>query len=161
MTFGARGARLRVHSDIVAGGAIIAFCAIVYAATYGFDTVPLAIAQGMGPEAFPRLVLLTIMALAVLMIWQARFRADAARDRVPPMVPYTGIAAIAYMPAAELLGMLPASFVFLVAVGRMWGARSWPTLVIAAAAMCVSLWAVFVRGFGVLLHAGMLESALY
>lgn len=148
----------RLHSDMAAAAVIIAVCVVVYAITFTFDTVPFALAAGMGAETFPRLVLWLIIGLALLLAWQARFRIDADRARVPPMVVYTGLTMPAFMAVNEVIGMLPASFLFLVGLGRLWGERRLLALVTSAALFCAAIWAVFVRGFGIRLPTGLLGS---
>ena len=43
----------RLHTDVTVALAVLAFCAGVFALTFTFDTVPAALAVGMGPAAFP------------------------------------------------------------------------------------------------------------
>ena len=60
----------RLHTDAIVAVAVLAFCAGVFALTFAFDTVPAALAVGMGPAAFPRL-LLAVMALLALILRRA------------------------------------------------------------------------------------------
>ena len=58
----------------------------MFALTFAFDTVPAALAVGMGPAAFPRLLLAVIALLAARPRRDARGRAEEVREPVPPMV---------------------------------------------------------------------------
>jgi putative tricarboxylic transport membrane protein len=147
--------RRRVHTDVPIGAVIVAFCALVFAATFGFETVPDAFAMGMGPEAFPRLVLVVMALLAVFLGWQAHARPAEARERVPPMVLYTGLALVAFVLLTDLVGMLGAGFLLVVGLGRLWGERRLVPLTASAALLCAAIWLVFVRIFGITLPAGL------
>ncbi|HJS33248.1 MAG TPA: tripartite tricarboxylate transporter TctB family protein [Alphaproteobacteria bacterium] len=148
--------RPRVHADIAAALAISAVCVAAYAATYDFESVPEGIAQGMGPEAFPRLVLLIILGLCGLIGWQARAKPVEGGEPVPTMVTHTGFVLVGFMIANELVGMLPASFLFMIGLGWLWGERRLILLVASAGATVVVVWAVFARGFGIPFPAGLL-----
>jgi hypothetical protein len=147
--------RARVHADIGAASAIGAICIAAYAATYDFESVPEGIAQGMGAEAFPRLVLLGILALCGLIAWRARAKPAERAEPVPAMVLHTGLVLVGFMIANELVGMLPASFLFMIGLGRLWGERRLALLVASAGATMLAVWAVFARGFGIPFPAGL------
>lgn len=146
----------RVHADIAVALAIGVVCLAAFAATYDFESVPEGIAQGMGAEAFPRLVLLIILGLCGLIAWQARARPPERGEPVPAMVILTGLVLVGFMIVNEFLGMLAASFVFMIGLGRLWGERRLLPLVTSAGATVFVIWAVFVRGFGILFPAGLL-----
>lgn len=145
----------RPHADVIAGIAVIAFCALVYAATYTFDDVSAVISQGMGPEAFPRLVLAVMAFLGMLLAWRSRGRVPAASEPVPGMVIYTASLLFAAMLLAAILGMLVAMLLLMVAMGWLWGERRLLSLCIAAVLLCLAVWGIFVRGFGVPLPSGL------
>jgi putative tricarboxylic transport membrane protein len=145
----------RPHADIFVGIAVIAFCAVVYAATYALDDVAAVISQGMGPEAFPRLVLAVMALFGALLVWQSRAREPAAPEPVPVMVIYTTLLLLGFMLATALVGMLAAIFLLVVAMGRLWGERRLLPLCATAAMLCLAVWGVFVRGFGVPLPGGL------
>lgn len=150
--------RARIHADVAAALAIGGLCLAAYAATYDFEAVPEGIAQGMGAEAFPRLVLLIILALCGLIAWQARGKPVERSEPVPVMVVHTGVVLVAFMIANELVGMLAASFLFLFALGWLWGERRWVLLLVHAGGTMFVIWAVFARGFGIPFPAGLLGS---
>ena len=111
----------RLHTDVIVALAVLAFCAGVFALTFTFDTVPAALAVGMGPAAFPRLLLAVMALLALILAVTARGRAEEVREPVPPMVYWTAAAMIAFMGLLAIVGMVPAMIVAIVAMGAMWG----------------------------------------
>jgi putative tricarboxylic transport membrane protein len=135
------------------GAAAIAI--VPFALTFGFEQMPEGITRGFGAEVFPRLVLGTIVALALLLFITSP--SAPALERIPAMVYYTGAALLAFMALVPLAGMLAAMFVFLVALGYLWGERRYWLLFLSAAVMTGAIWLVFVRGFGVQLPKGLFE----
>jgi len=143
-----------VTANRLAAVAVIAIAAALFALTFGFEQMPEGITRGFGAEAFPRLVLGTIVALAlVLLVGRA---AGEPQPPVARMVYSTGAALVAFMACVPLTGMLPAMFLFLVALGYLWGERRWWLLASSSIALTALVWAVFVRGFGVQLPKGLL-----
>jgi len=91
--------------------------------------VPAALAVGMGPSAFPRLLLAVMALLALVLAVTARGRAEEVREPVPPMVYWTAAAMIAFMGLLAIVGMVAAMIVAIVGMGAMWGERRWALLV--------------------------------
>lgn len=58
------------------------------------------------------------------------------------------------MALVPVAGMLPAMFVFLLALGYLWGERRHLLLVSSAVLLTAAIWGVFVKGFGVQLPKG-------
>ena len=143
-----------MSSHRIAAAAVIAVAAVLFGLTFGFEKMPEGITRGFGAEAFPRLVLGTIVALAVLLSFVSG-KDEALLPRIPPMVWYTLAALIAFMALVPLLGMLAAMFVFLIGLGVLWGERRYWLLLLNAAVMTAVIWGVFVRGFGVQLPKGI------
>ena len=141
-------------SNRAAAAAVIAIAAALFAATFWFEKMPEGITRGFGAELFPRMVLGTIIGLAVLLALTPA--ADAPLPRIPPMVWYSGAALLAFMALVPVVGMLPAMFVFLVTTGILWSERRYLLLLITAALMTAAIWGVFVKGFGVQLPKGLL-----
>ena len=141
------------HRVAAVGAAAIAI--VLFALTFGFEQMPEGITRGFGAEVFPRLVLGTIVALALLLFITSP--SAPALERIPAMVYYTGAALLAFMALVPLAGMLAAMFVFLVALGYLWGERRYWLLFLSAAVMTGAIWLVFVRGFGVQLPKGLFE----
>ena len=141
------------HRVAAVGAAAIAI--VLFALTFGFEQMPEGITRGFGAEVFPRLVLGTIVALALLLFITSP--SAPALERIPVMVYYTGAALLAFMALVPLAGMLPAMFVFLIGLGYAWGERRYWLLFLSAAVMTGAIWLVFVRGFGVQLPKGLFE----
>ena len=141
-------------SNRVAAATVIAIAAALFAVTFWFEKMPEGITRGFGAELFPRLVLGTIIALAALLMFLPL--PTAPLPRIAPMVWYSGAALVLFMALVPLLGMLPAMFVFLVAVGWMWGERRIWLLLLTSILLTAAIWGVFVRGFGVQLPKGLL-----
>ena len=142
-----------MNSNRVAAAAVVAVAAALFAATFWFEQMPEGITRGFGAELFPRMVLGTIIGLAILLALTPA--SDAPLPRIPPMVWYSGASLLAFMALVPVAGMLPAMFVFLVALGILWSERRYVLLLITAALMTAAIWGVFVKGFGVQLPKGV------
>ena len=141
-------------SNRVAAAAVVAIAAALFAATFWFEKMPEGITRGFGAELFPRLVLGTIIALAVLLALLPASSEPLAR--IPPMVWYSGAALILFMAIVPVIGMLPAMLVFLLALGYLWGERRHLILLSSAVLLTAAIWGIFVKGFGVQLPKGLL-----
>ena len=140
-------------SNRVAAAAVIAIAAALFAATFWFEEMPEGITRGFGAELFPRMVLGTIIALALLL---ALTPASAAPlPRIPPMMWYSAATLLAFMALVRVAGMLPAMFVLLIGLGYLWGERRHWLLVVSAVLLMAAVWGVFVKGFGVQLPKGL------
>ena len=141
------------HRVAAVGAAAIAI--VLFALTFGFEPMPEGITRGFGAEVFPRLVLGTIVVLSALLFITSP--GAPTLERIPALVYYSGAALLVFMALVPLAGMLPAMFLFLVALGYLWGERRHWLLFLSAAIMTGVIWLVFVRGFGVQLPKGLLE----
>jgi len=138
----------------MAAAVVAAIAVALFAATYWFEQMPEGITRGFGAEAFPRLVLGTILALAALLTVVSP--TGEALPRIPAMVWYSGAALVAFMAVVPVAGMLPSMFLFLLALGYLWGERGHWLLLLNAALLTAIIWAIFVKGFGVQLPKGVL-----
>ena len=143
-----------MKSNRAAAAAVIAIAAAALAATFWFEEMPEGITRGFGAELFPRMVLGTIVALALLLALTPA--SDAPLPRIPPMMWYSGASLLAFMALVPVIGMLPAMFVFLISLGILWGERRHGLLVLSASLLMAAVWGVFVKGFGVPLPGGLL-----
>ena len=141
-------------SNRTAAAVVVAVAAALFAATFWFEQMPEGITRGFGAELFPRMVLGTIIGLAVLLALTPA--SDAPLPRIPRMVWYSGAALLAFMALVRVGGMLPTMFLFLVGLGILWGERRYLLVLITAALMTAAIWGVFVKGFGVQLPKGLL-----
>ena len=136
----------------MAAAVVAAIAVALFAATYWFEQMPEGITRGFGAEAFPRLVLGTILALAALLTVVSP--TGEALPRILAMVWYSGAALVAFMAVVPVAGMLPSMFLFLLALGYLWGERRHWLLLLNAALLTAIIWAIFVKGFGVQLPKG-------
>jgi len=144
-----------VTANRVAAAAVIAVAAVLFALTFGFEKLPAGLAGGFGAEAFPRLVLGTIMALAVLLALLPQ--TAEAQPPVPRMVYFSAASLLVFMALVPLAGMLPAMLLFLVGLGYLWGERRLWVLLASAIPLTAAIWLVFVKGFGIPLPRGLLS----
>jgi hypothetical protein len=142
-----------VTSNRAAAAAVIAIAAALFAATFWFEQMPEGITRGFGAELFPRMVLGTIIALALVLALTPA--SDEPLPRIPPMMWYTGASLLAFMAAVPIIGMLPAMFVLIVGLGYLWGERRHGLLFLSAIVLMAAVWGVFVKGFGVQLPKGL------
>ena len=140
-------------SSRVAAAAVIAIAAALFAATFWFEKMPEGITRGFGAELFPRMVLGTIIALALLLALTPA--SDAPLPRIPPMMWYSAASLLAFMALVRVAGMLPAMFALLIGLGYLWGERRHWLLVVSAILLMAAVWGVFVKGFGVQLPKGL------
>lgn len=150
----------RVHPDVATGLVIIALCLVVWGLTLAFDDVPAAISTGMGPETFPRLVLGVIIALSCWLALTASSRCRPEIEAVHPMVYATTAALGGVMAAMAVFGIHGAVVASVIGIGRLWGERRLLLLATIAAGMSLSLHFAFVRGFGIGLPRGLLQTWL-
>lgn len=141
-----------MNSNRVAAAAVIAVAVALFAATFWFEQMPEGITRGFGAEAFPRLVLGTIIVLAVLLALTSP--GSEPLPRIPPMVYYTGASLLAFMAVVPVAGMLPSMLLFLIGLGYLWGERRHWLLLLNATVLTAAIWGVFVKGFGVQLPKG-------
>ena len=137
----------------VAAAVVAAIAVALFAATYGFEQMPEGITRGFGAELFPRMVLGTIIALAILLALMPA--SSEPLPRIPPMVWYSGASLLAFMVLVRVIGMLPAMFVFLTGMAYLWGERRHWRLLLSAVLLTAAIWGVFVKGFGVQLPKGL------
>jgi hypothetical protein len=151
---------VRRVSDVAVGLAIVAMALVVWAGTTTFDDVPAALTQGMGPAAFPRLVLGVIVVLALWLAWTASRRQPLEDEPIHPMV-YATLAAVGGVVGAMLLfGIHGAVLAACVGMGRLWGERRLLLLGSIALGLSLAIHFAFVRGFGVGLPRGLLQGWL-
>ena len=142
-----------MSANRVAAAAVIAVAAVLFALTFGFERLPAGLAGGFGAEAFPRLVLGVIAALALLLAFVPA--STELQPPVPRMVYFTAGSLLAFMALVPLAGMLPAMFLFQLGLAYLWGERRHLLVFSIAALTTVLLWTVFVRGFGIQLPKGV------
>ena len=134
------------RQDAIVAVVALAACAVAFGLTFRFTTTtPAAMMSGMGAEFFPRLVIGVMAVLAACIgLGIGNPPMDAPPD-IPRIVWITVAVLAAYVATIELLGMWIASFLVMVALGRMWGERRLALLAASSAGMLAVVWFVFVR----------------
>lgn len=148
-----RGGRWR-HPDLRVAAAVVAFGAAAFAATLGFDRVPEALMEGMGPERFPQLVIVTMVLLALLLFWRAIGTPPPALPAIPPMFAATLGLIVASLLVFPHAGLVPTMVVAMAALGALWGERRWLLLVGVALVFGAAVHLLFVRTLGITLPVG-------
>ncbi|WP_297854885.1 tripartite tricarboxylate transporter TctB family protein [Elioraea sp.] len=142
------------HPDLAVAAVVVAFGAAAFVATLGFDRVPEALMEGMGPERFPQLVIGTMVLLAVLLGVRALGLSAPAPPRIPPMFAATLALLVAAVVVFPHLGLVPTMTAAMVALGALWGERRWHLLVGVALAFGLAVHLLFVRTLGITLPVG-------
>lgn len=153
----AAGKPARFLPDVVAGLSIVLLCVVAWAITTTFDDISATLTSGMGPAAFPRLVLGVIMLLALWLALTASSRSQPECEPVHPMVYGTAGAIVAVMGALALFGIHGAVAASCIGMGRLWGERRWLLTAGIAIGLSVAIQLAFVRGFGIGLPRGILQ----
>lgn len=148
----------RFPRDLLAGLALLAFCAAVYVASLEIKDAPAALAQNVQPATFPRMVLVVITVLTVLMIALGIGRIEPSR-RLPKLVMVaTAALMIAFVMAFQTFGLLAAIFVFCLILPIVWGERPSLKLVIYALIFPIAVYIVFDTLLGVYFPPGIVET---
>jgi putative tricarboxylic transport membrane protein len=147
---------LALRPDARAGLVLLAFCAVAFAATFTFDSVPDTLIQGPGAAAFPRIVIGVIAGLALILILRSG-SGDEAVEPVHPMSVVTAGVQVLFMIAAPFVGVVGAIFLAIVGIGRLWGARRWVPLLVTAAVTVSLVYVLFVRFLHIPIPLGILD----
>jgi putative tricarboxylic transport membrane protein len=142
------------HPDARAAAAVLALAVAAFAVTFGFETVPESLMEGMGPERFPQLVILVMAGFALALLWRSRALPPSPLPRIPPMVPATVALLAAAVAVLPFLGVVPTMTAAMAALALLWGERR-VVLVLGISLVfgaCVHL--LFVRTLGITLPVG-------
>ena len=134
-----------IHTDFPMGIAVLLFCAVVFYLTTLFDEVPSAMAQGVPPEQFPRLLLFLISAFAVIMMFQARGHDPKKRKPIPKVVYLSAGLLVVFVGIVDFVGIIAAMMLFCVALPILWGERRFKVIAIFAAIYPVLVYFLFSR----------------
>lgn len=145
----------------VVGGVVFSFCAFVFYLTTKFDAVPVAVAQGVPPTFFPRIVILILAVLTAVMLFQSRFVPAKSRKPKPAMVYITAAVLTVIVVAIEWLGIIAAVMMLCVIVPILWGERRYLPLLVYAAIFPFIAFFLFSGLLGVRFPVGLVESFLY
>jgi putative tricarboxylic transport membrane protein len=142
------------HPDARAAGAVLVLALAAFAVTLGFETVPEALMEGMGPERFPQLVILVMAGLALALLWRSRTLPPSPLPAIPPMVPATVALVTASVAALPFLGVVPTMTAAMAALAFLWGERRVVRVLGIALAFGAAVHLLFVRTLGITLPVG-------
>jgi putative tricarboxylic transport membrane protein len=152
MAFGPR--RPWRHPDVRVAAAVLALAAAAFAATLGFEAVPPALMEGMGPERFPQLVIGVAALLGVVLLVRSRSLPPSPLPAIPASV----WATIALLVATVLVlphgGVVPTMAAAMVALGWLWGERRLWLLLAVSLPFAAAVHLLFVRTLGIVLPVG-------
>lgn len=143
--------------DLIAGAAILVFCAVAYAITLTIAKAPAALAQNVQPASFPRLVIGTIAVLALIMMGLSFARPGKPAGPVPLLVPVTGAMMIGFVVAFDVLGIVSAMILFCFVMPLLWGERRWLLVLPLALLFPAAVYAIFALIFDVHFDSGILS----
>ena len=131
-----RAASLLHGPDLVLALVVLAGCGAAYYATTLFDEVSPLFAQNIGPEWFPRLMIWSIVALALLLPFEhlfvsgGRSKLDEERtDRLKGITFLTAGLLVLVVMAVELIGMALAMVLVSGLLPLLWGERRYHILI--------------------------------
>ncbi len=114
--------------DTVIAGIILVGAAVLYYLTTRFETVPQLLAQNIGPELFPQLVLMVIVVMAIGLPIEHHFlrggraRLDSGRrERVRAPTWITAILMTAIVALMPVVGTLVTMFLACLSLPPLWG----------------------------------------
>lgn len=115
---------------------ILAICGWLYYVTTGFEEVSPLLAQNIGPEWFPRLLIWTIVALSLMLPFEHRLKGSQTdsidedrSNRIKPMAVYTALLMLAVVGVVHLFGTLGGMIAVCIALPLLWGERRAKVLV--------------------------------
>jgi putative tricarboxylic transport membrane protein len=162
-----RARRLVNPTDLRLCVAIVSACAGLYYVTTGFEQVSDLFAQDVPPEFFPRLLLWTIVLLALLLPFEHLHLRRRNRDidadrteRIRPAVYATAALLCVAVAAMPLLGIWVVLSLVCCALPLLWGERRLVIVVPFAAVFPGAVALLFSRVLNVYLEPGTLWSAL-
>jgi putative tricarboxylic transport membrane protein len=116
--------------DLVVALIVLAGCALLYYFTTQFKEIASILSESTPPAFFPRLLIWTIVVLAVLLPFEHHFHArgkkhlgDARRHRIKPISIVTAGLLIATVASIQWLGTLITMVLVCVALPLLWGER--------------------------------------
>lgn len=145
----------RLPRDFVIGLALLAFVAVAYWVTFGFDKAPAAVAQNVQPATFPRMVLGTIAVFALFMMAMSYRRDSEPGKRVPLMVPLTAASMIAFVIAFDIFGIIVAMALYCLIMPIVWGERRLTVIIPFAVLFPAAIYGLFAKVLSVHFDAGI------
>lgn len=150
------------RSDLVLTAVIVVLCAILYWDTTRWAEVPASLAQNAPPTVFPRLLLGTIVILALFLpfepIWKARSGIDVdfgEHERPRPVVFITAIIVLLAGYLLPILGALPVMVATTALLPLLWGEKRYWIVALFALGLPAAVVVLFAFGLQVNLAFGL------
>lgn len=144
------------HQDSLIGVCLIAFCALVFWLTTGFEEVPPMLSQNVPPTFFPRLVLTLIVLLSVVLILQGLKKERDLNTMIEPAVYVTAAIVAVTGVALTYAGTFPTLFLIAIVLPFAWGERRWHLIGALAVCLPTGVYLIFTLALGVRFPAGRL-----
>lgn len=146
-----RPAPLSVHrTDFVLALVVLAICAFLWWDTTTFAKIPESLAQNAPPTVFPRLMLGTIIIMALLLPFEHRMKADGGedidrgREEAPkPIVFLTAAVILAVVALTPWLGSFLAMVAVTALVPWLWGERRYGRIAAFSIGLSAAVWVIF------------------
>lgn len=136
---------------------IIAFCAVAWGITTGFDRMPPILKRGIQPSDFPQLIAGLIVVLTLmLMIWDPVRVAERIAGRVWSSMALMGVFAL-----VTWVDFFLALAVFAVGLAVAWGERRPPMLALVGGVVPAAVFFLFDLAFRIRFPRGLLTSLWY
>jgi putative tricarboxylic transport membrane protein len=153
--------RLGLNRDLIAGVALLIFCAVAYWLTTGFDEPPSMLSQNVPPTFFPRIVLTAIALMAALLVVSGWRRGGEPKSvRVRPAVWLTAATIVLAASLVGLIGTLPVLALVAVVLPLLWGERRWRRIAVLCIGLPVAVYLVFTVALDVRFPLGSLMTTL-
>lgn len=136
---------------------ILAFCAVAFWLTTGFDRVPPILKRGIQPSDFPQLVIALIAVLAIVDVF-------VDKSEPPERLGWTTWQTIAALGGFALLAQIDLFIglgAFAALLAWLWGERRKPALLGIGIALPIAVFFLFDRVFEVRFPRGLLTSLWY
>ena len=148
--------------DLAVTAVIVALCALLFWNTTTFERVPASLAQNVQPTLFPRLLLGTIVLMALFLPFEhvqkkvQGIDLDSARsDWVRPITYVTGLALVVLVISIPWLGTFLAMIAACAVLPVLWGERRWWLVAVYAIAFPLLISLLFVTGLEVNFEPGI------
>jgi putative tricarboxylic transport membrane protein len=144
------------HQDSRIGVCLIAFCALMFWLTAGFDEVPPMLSQNVPPTFFPRLVLTIIVLLSLVLTLGSLKKPAEAKGRIKPAVFVTAAIVIATGILLSYAGTFLTLFLVAVVLPLAWGERRVHLIGALAVGLPIGVYVLFSLALGVRFPIGRL-----
>lgn len=150
------------RSDLGVSAVLIAICAILWWDTTRWPAVPASLAQNAPPTTFPRLLISSVVIMALMLpferIWKARGGMPlevGGHDRARPVVFLTTAVLILAVYLMPTLGVFPVMLGSSLVLPLLWGERRYLTVALFGVGLTLGVTALFAYGLQVNLRFGL------